>query len=127
MMLFPPPKSFQTFALHAAMGLILLIAMGAAPVAATSTAPLTAPAALPPRPAKTQASANPATAPATDTATAPAATAETNKFHLDENPNLRIWGVFSPRQMLHLGITAIVIFNVIGWPLLLWAIYRTKQ
>lgn len=79
----------------------------------------------------------PATQPSTAPAAAPIAATTTKSdsplrigtttVHLYEDPNMRIWGTFSPRQMLHLGIAAIVVFNLIGWGLLIYGIYRVKR
>lgn len=71
----------------------------------------------------TAAEAAPATQPAQATS-APAA--GSSNIVLVEDPTLRIWGM-SPRQLLHVSIAAIVVFNILGWTVLIYLIRRTKK
>lgn len=74
------------------------------------------------RPVMAAASA-PSTRPAQATS-APAA--GSSNIVLVEDPTLRIWGM-SPRQLLHVSIGAIVLFNIIGWAALIYMIRRTAR
>ncbi|GEM_PF-5586164 len=73
--------------------------------------------------AATAAEAAPSTQPAQATS-APAA--GSSNIVLKEDPTLRIWGM-SPRHLLHVSIGAIVVYNVIGWSVLIYAIRRTAK
>lgn len=91
---------------------ILTCTMLARPVMAADAVPSTRPV-----------EAAPSTQPAQATS-APAA--GSSNVVLEEDPNLRIWGM-SPRQLLHVSIAAIVVFNILGWSGLIYMIRRTKK
>jgi len=68
----------------------------------------------------------PANTPAADNVTAAQKSVGTTKrVILKEDPNLRILGM-SPRQMLHAGIAAIVLFNIVGG-FVLWRVVRRSS
>ena len=67
------------------------------------------------------------TAPSTQPAQATSAPAAgSSNIVLIEDPTLRIWGM-SPRQLLHVSIAAIVVFNILGWAVLIYMIRRTRK
>lgn len=94
---------------------ILACTLLAHPVIAADSGPSTQP---------VEATLAPAAAPSTQATSAPAA--GSSNIVLKEDPTLRIWGM-SPRQLLHVSIGAIVVFNILGWSGLIYMIRRTKK